>query len=823
MGADRDKDDPAIVAAFLQRYLEDLRAGGVHPLTHYQLLYPGYERLLAREYATLDSDDDERCPMAGARIGPYCIASELGRGGQAVVYRAIDTRLARAVALKVLTGHGTASEQALERFRREAKVASRLDHPGICAVHEAGWCDGAPFIAMRLVNGQSLAAWIQAQRALSGDSASEYPPDRERVAWVVHLFEELARALHAAHEAGIVHRDIKPGNIMVTPEGRPVVLDFGLARALEEEGPTMTRTGDFFGTPPYMAPELLDGSSVTPERSADIWSVGVALFECVFLRRPFDAPTRDALCRAILEHEPAVATRLARVIHPDLAAILETAIAKDPARRYRTALALAEDLGALRQGRPVSVRPLSTVARVLRYTRRHPAHGVVAVFAVLGILTVAALGQYIIAHQDDLRQQREQRRREEFEDHLRDGFELLHNFDFVAGRDMCRKAFELVPGSVEALGGRALGYSCADEPQATLVLLDEHRSLLDGHPTLQQLRADALAASGRHDEADRVERNLSKPSSAEDLFLAASRKVLFSDLTKSNYGDSALEDIRKAMLVSPHRPRLLYYVMQIVAASHAGEEQEAARTAWAISELWPDQGYFARAHATWDDPERAITLYRAQIAQSPWLHARVNLALLLYRTGQHQQAIDELELALRARPDAWEARELRAGMLTETGQLDAAEQELAILLRSKPSDSRSHLMLGRVRLAQGNVAEARRAFDEAIKTAPEVAPVLNMVAWSLITTPGLGPDERALGLATARTAAKVSEELDPVILDTLAEALHRDGQWAEAERVQLRVLELMGGTNLHEMSVREAEEHLARIRAVRTEPASLAR
>jgi serine/threonine protein kinase len=254
----------------------------------------------------------------GDRIGPFRILELVGRGGQGIVYLAEDERLHRKVALKVLTGWGLTSEAALKRFRREAEVASKLDHPGICTVYDAGVEDGVPYIAMRYVEGETLARKLSTARESAGDEATSVvgllefeaaastrpevdpsptpsgPTTHAEVMRVVRLVEEAARALHAAHESGVIHRDIKPGNIMVTAASEPVILDFGLARELEGDLPTLTHMGELFGTPAYMSPEQLAHQRIRLDRRTDVWSLGVTLYECLSLRRPFDTPTHEA-------------------------------------------------------------------------------------------------------------------------------------------------------------------------------------------------------------------------------------------------------------------------------------------------------------------------------------------------------------------------------------------------------------------------------------------------------------------------------------------------------------------------------------------------
>jgi len=198
----------------------------------------------------------------------------------------------------------------MARFRREAAVTARLHHPGICAVYEAGVQDGAGWIAMQYVEGETLAQRLRAARETEGGDLSTVlvdgaggpasasassgtaeatprtPSDRRAVLAVLELVERIARAIHAAHEAGIVHRDVKPGNVMITPSGRPVVLDFGLARMDAGDLPSLTLSGDVMGTPAYMSPEQIGGRRATIDHRTDVWSLGVVLFECLTLRRP---------------------------------------------------------------------------------------------------------------------------------------------------------------------------------------------------------------------------------------------------------------------------------------------------------------------------------------------------------------------------------------------------------------------------------------------------------------------------------------------------------------------------------------------------------
>jgi serine/threonine protein kinase/formylglycine-generating enzyme required for sulfatase activity len=362
----------------------------------------------------------------GDHVGPYRLIKELGRGGQGAVHLAEDTRLGRRVALKVLTGVGSLTDANLKRFHREAELASKLDHPAICAVYDFGAFEGVPYIAMRFVEGETLAKRISNAKAPAVQpAASEHiaiddtpePPTltdtftdssagvstKIATTEVVRVMEKAARAIHAAHECGVIHRDLKPGNIMVDATGEPVVLDFGLARDLEGDGVSITKSGDFLGTPAYMSPEQIASGHIHLDRRSDVYSLGVTLYECLTLRRPFDAPTREALYQAILSKEPPDPRRINKAISADLKVVIETALNKDRDRRYVSAEAFANDLRRVLETKPIQAKPISPLGRLTRWAKRNPlvAAMVAAVFLSLSIGIVATATQWLRA--DELR------------------------------------------------------------------------------------------------------------------------------------------------------------------------------------------------------------------------------------------------------------------------------------------------------------------------------------------------------------------------------------------------------------------------------------
>lgn len=345
-------------------------------------------------------------PSMPEQVGPYRLIRELGRGGQGAVWEAQDERLNRRVAVKLLHRMGIGGGEALERFQREAAITARLEHPAICPIFDTGMEGDLPWIVMPLIKGEPLSSTI-ARSAVSSnetemvsfedDEETEETPSpsqpprlpREAIRDRIKLFIQAARGLHAAHEAGIVHRDIKPDNMMVTGDGRLILMDFGLARDLDEDV-RLTADGVLFGSPAYMSPEQLTRQTIELDRRTDVWSLGVSLYEAVTTALPFKGSTRQQLYSAIIGAGLDNPRRMNPNIDRDLAVVLETALERDLERRYATAGDLADDLQRILDHRPIAARPAGRMLRLRRWARRNPAVAMVSALLFL-VLTTATI------------------------------------------------------------------------------------------------------------------------------------------------------------------------------------------------------------------------------------------------------------------------------------------------------------------------------------------------------------------------------------------------------------------------------------------------
>jgi hypothetical protein len=273
--------------------------------------------------------------------GGYELLGELGRGGMGVVYKARQVSLNRVVALKMIRHAAGASPEELARFRTEAEAVGRLQHPNIVQVFDVGELEGMPFFSMEFVPGGSLAAQLRDR---------VYP-----IRTAAETTATLARAVHAAHEAGIVHRDLKPANVLLTADNTPKVTDFGLARRLDAEG--LTQSGAIMGTPGYMAPEQADGRSRHAGPSADVYSLGAILYELLTGRPPFKGETPVDTILQVIEQAPVPPSKLRPNVPPPLEAICLRCLEKRPEKRYASAAELADDLERCLEGRPTVAQP----------------------------------------------------------------------------------------------------------------------------------------------------------------------------------------------------------------------------------------------------------------------------------------------------------------------------------------------------------------------------------------------------------------------------------------------------------------------------------
>ena len=308
------------------------------------------------------------------RIPYYEVEALIGRGGMGLVYKARHLRLNRFVALKMLIAGANAGPHERARFQREAEAVAGLRHANIVQVHDVGDHEGWPYFTMELLEGGSLAqAQLRAPQ-----------PARQAAA----LVATLAEAIQVAHRGGIVHRDLKPANILLTAEGTPKIADFGVARHFDGEQ-TLTLSGTRIGTPSYMAPEQFIGKPGTIGPAADIYALGVLLYEMLSGRPPFRGETASETERQAIHDEPVSPSRLNPKVPRDLETICLKCLHKDPQRRYASASALLEDLQRFQRNEPIAARPPGLAERAAKWVRRHPTHvAILAASLVVAILLV---------------------------------------------------------------------------------------------------------------------------------------------------------------------------------------------------------------------------------------------------------------------------------------------------------------------------------------------------------------------------------------------------------------------------------------------------
>ncbi|MBI3469007.1 MAG: serine/threonine protein kinase, partial [Planctomycetes bacterium] len=426
----RTSDEDEEVVRVLDAYLNDLEAGQATDPQELLAQHPAIANRLRACLAGLQLLDRSDAPREGAlpELGGYSIVREIGRGGMGVVYEAIQQGPGRRVALKVLPFAASLDPRQLQRFKNEAHAASHLHHPHIVAVYEVGQAGGVHFFTMEFIEGASLATLWQQQRRQAREAESMrswktaetvadaaeptgdlHPPATDtqvaanlfELRWnstpyvraLASLGQQAALALDHAHQVGVIHRDIKPGNLLVNERGRLWVTDFGLASVQGGEG--LTASGDVLGTLRYMSPEQASARRGVVDHRTDVYSLGVTLYELLTLQPAFTGRDRQEILAQMAMDEPRRPARLNPAVPRDLETIVLRAMAKAPEERYSTAKALADDLTRFLSGEAIEARRPGPVAQLAKWARRHRswalAVSLCVVFAAVGLAVTTAV------------------------------------------------------------------------------------------------------------------------------------------------------------------------------------------------------------------------------------------------------------------------------------------------------------------------------------------------------------------------------------------------------------------------------------------------
>jgi eukaryotic-like serine/threonine-protein kinase len=653
----------------------------------------------------------------GRAVGDFELLEEVGRGGMGVVFRARDAVLGRVVALKMVRAGALATPDDLRRFQREARLVAGLDHPNIVPVYQTGTADGLGFIALRLVDGGSLAARRDEFRA----------PRR-----AAGLVATVARAVDYAHRHGVLHRDVKPGNILLDTGGVPYVTDFGLARPAGSADTTSPGAG----TPAYMAPEQVIGDVTT---AADTYALGAVLYDLLTGRPPFHGATPFGTVLDVLGREPVRPRRLAPGLPRDLEAVCLKCLEKEPARRYPSAAELADDLDRWLRGEPVRARPVSAVARLRRWARRHPLPA-----ALAGALVVSILVGVGLVYREWSRAERhlaEARRQQQLaEEGHQDARQVLDEF--------CNR---LIDGRLSRLPGT--GPVRRDLLQAGLRYYEQFLRQREDDPEARRDVADAHFRLGAlHAAIGEKPVARAEYRAALEMYAALEQSDPVRRMTakaQTNLGNLLWDvgDVGGA--------RANYRAAEVAWAAVLAEYPDSAEALGGRAKALNNLGQLLAQAGEFDAGGRAIAEGQALDRQrldagaddaeshsdlAAGLHAQANL---LAGAGKHaealeqlRQAADHLEAAGRVTPwdggvklDRAAVRRARAGSLWALGRKDEAEAEykvcrsdLETLIAVNPEVGRYRAALadtltniGAVHAARKQGADARAAYQRAIE------------------------------------------------------------------------------------------------------------